>query len=177
MQWLNANSGAVQAIAGVVIVLLTASLVGATVWYVRLTHKIARASIEQSEAQQKPCLILRATRRDDMDAILDPPMAAVVEDGTLRLMNIGNGPAIHVEFDFRRIQQNRLVSSRGMIPNLDRGAQWDTPLATGLLTAENPRLIVTYGSLSGTQYRTRITFDGRIIQSLQFGRATEISEA
>jgi hypothetical protein len=142
VDWLNANSGAVQATTSVFVAALTAVLAVATLVYVRLTHQIARASIEQGEAQQKPCLILRTTRRDDQWVILDPPLAAEVEGGNLRILNIGSGPALQVQYDFCRMVDNRQVSSTGLIPHLTKDGNWDTPIAMGLL-ANNTSLVIT----------------------------------
>jgi uncharacterized membrane protein len=53
-QVLNSNSGAVQACSAVVVVLLTIVLARATLRYVRLTERIATASVTQTEAVHNP---------------------------------------------------------------------------------------------------------------------------
>ena len=56
--WLNENSGAVQAIAAVVVVGLTATLVWVTWQYVRLTKRISETAQRQLSAAMQPVLSL-----------------------------------------------------------------------------------------------------------------------
>jgi hypothetical protein len=57
--FLSLHSSAVQASSAVVVALLTIVLADATLRYVRLTKKIAAASVAQAEAVHKPVLTLK----------------------------------------------------------------------------------------------------------------------
>lgn len=112
----------VQAGAAVVIGLLTFALVLVNIRYVRLTRRIAAASVEQSEALQKPCITIRVGPLDYIDAHLNSPNVAAVTSREVEILNIGSGPAIRLEYEFRHVDvsegRNVVGPIRGFLNHL-----------------------------------------------------------
>jgi hypothetical protein len=63
MEWLNQNAGAVQAVMAVIIVVLTAALVGVTCWYAGLTRRMALTMEQQLAASFHPDIEMTLTNR------------------------------------------------------------------------------------------------------------------
>ena len=53
MDWFAKNAAAIQAIASIVGVLITAALAGITYWYVRVTREIAKSSADQTRQMKE----------------------------------------------------------------------------------------------------------------------------
>jgi hypothetical protein len=68
MDWFAKNAAAIQAIASVAGVGITAVLVSVTYWYVRVTRTIAQSSLEQVQEMKKAA---RASRNRNAQALAD----------------------------------------------------------------------------------------------------------
>jgi hypothetical protein len=64
MDWLKNNAAAIQAIASIVGVLITAGLAAITYWYVRVTRAIARSSAEQTRQTKEIAEIHQREREE-----------------------------------------------------------------------------------------------------------------
>jgi predicted negative regulator of RcsB-dependent stress response len=80
MDWFTRNSAAIQAIASIAGVIITAALVGVTYWYVRVTRTIANSSLAQVQEIQKAT---RASRDRNARALAD--LAVRIRNGLARL--------------------------------------------------------------------------------------------
>lgn len=97
MEWLNQNAGAVQAISTAAIVLLTLVLVGATIWYVKQTSDIARATRENAAEQARVADLLRR----DLETRVAPFLRYVPLSGPSpmtkgKIQNSGPGAALWI---------------------------------------------------------------------------------
>ncbi len=173
MEWLNYNAPAVQAFAAVMIALLTLSLVVVNLWYAATTRRIAKASIEQSEALQKPFITLETIPRDYDDTILDDPNAArVAQRPTVVLCNLGVGPALNLICRFRQTKNEREgtpLDHKESVPSLRPQEKWATALPVTCLDIETVEFNAKYRALSGTEYETRMTLENRVVVTFYFG--------
>jgi hypothetical protein len=157
--FLNSNSGAVQAISAVAVTFLTLVLTGATLSYVRLTKKIAAASVAQAEAVHKPVLTFRHRELNDEDFI-DHLVAGGLQGEQhswvgpeLEIINIGTGPALHVKWTLKRSYE-----TNGIIPYVAIGESISLRTASKVKMVAVPttiELVCHYASLSGTRYVSR----------------------
>jgi hypothetical protein len=153
------------------LVVLTLTLV-CLIWYACETHQIKKASVEQSEALQKPCVTLTSGPRDWNDAILRGPHLAEITTPRLQIVNIGSGPAIKLCYELRQVVANGIVPMRpkGLLPHLQQEATWDTPVAQGTLRTRDFEFLAEYESLSGALYQTRISIEKAVLVSFDFSR-------
>lgn len=133
--------------------------------YAFYTIRIWNATVEQAEAQQKPCLTLVTTERGYEDAVLEMDDAiggkvVAVRNGKVEIRNIGNGPAINVHYEFRPVnppKNSNVASPSGYLPNILRGETFVMPVSEGVLTNPKYQLVASYESLSARHYQSRIT--------------------
>jgi hypothetical protein len=149
--------------------LLLATLVVLIV-YTWKTATIARAAIEQSEAAQKPCVVLASTAFVGREGVWRERPAINWEElshDVLTITNIGNGPAMKVDFDFMDAPPHAHPKRERPLQYLgvgDVGSTGCHPPAVGLV-----RFRITYESMSGTGYETRVNVvDGRSVASFDF---------
>jgi hypothetical protein len=153
------------------LVVLTLTL-GCLVWYAYATSQIKKASVEQSEALQKPCITLRSGPRDLDDAILDGPPIAEITTPRLQILNIGSGPALRLCYELRELVAKGTVGMRprGFLPHLQQRDSWEAPISRGTLTPGDFDFLAEYESLSGTLYQTRIRIENAVLVSFDFSR-------
>lgn len=179
MEWLNHLAPAIQAITAVLIVVLTGSLIGVTMSYAATTRRIAQASVEQSEALQKPFVTIELSPRNGEDLILDEPNAAVVaQRPTLVLHNLGVGPALNVFCRIRQVDAPEGVAPldhKEFIPSMRPRQKWATALPLTCLDIRNIEFSAKCRSLSGTEYETKISLENRVVKSFAFGRVAQTS--
>jgi hypothetical protein len=173
MEWLNHFAPAVQATTAAVIVLLTASLVGVTLRYAASTRRIAQASVEQSEALQKPFVTVESAPRNAEGGTIDRSKAAVIaQRSTVVLYNLGVGPALNVFYCFKQLHQPEGVyplDLSELVPSMRPRQKWATRLPVTSLDNRKVEFRATYRSLSGTEYETKMTLESRVITSFHFG--------
>ena len=166
-----------MAIADLVVSILTLL---AIVWYVCETLKIRRASQEQAEALQKPCVVLVAAPRDPDDAILDGDgavgeMVVDAHDGNVALVNIGSGPALNVYFEFRPIDppnQANVAQRRGQFPAVASRETLVMQVPRGVLRNLEYEFVAICESLSGLCYESRIVIKNLVPTRSSFRRVT-----
>jgi hypothetical protein len=143
---------------------------GCLVWYACETHQIKKASVEQSEALQKPCITLASRPRDGLEAILRGPQIAEIATPHLQILNIGSGPALKLCYELRQLVAKEIVPLRpkGLLPHLRQGDAWETPISHGTLRTRDFEFLAEYESLSGTLYRTRIRIENAVLGSFDF---------
>lgn len=132
--------------------------------YTVFTFFIMRAAVEQAEAAQKPCLVLRAEPRDGEDAILDAggivgAMKLVQRAGNVAVWNIGKGPALNARYELRPLDEGMPAHPTGYLHNVAAAEEVVMPVPYGLLSAHQYEFLATYESLSGQAYRTKIRLE------------------
>lgn len=145
------------------------------VWYAYETNQIKKASNEQSEAQQKPCITVESTPRPFEDAVLDAPRTAQLRGPETTLINIGTGPAINLSYSFQQVdtEEGQLaIRSTGFVPHLQARERWRTATAIGILLGGNFEFVARYETLSGSVYTTEIRMERGVFVSLRFGKSS-----
>ncbi len=135
----------------------------AVLWYACEARRTANAGVEQGEALQKPCIVILQPPDTSEDAMLEGMTSSVLGEETIRIKNIGHGPAVNVRFRFRTL-------SKPAGPLEMHEASETGPLGPGEpadtnypVTALGPsaELVIDYSSLSGSRYRTRAVIESR----------------
>ena len=150
----------------------------ALAWYALETWRIRRASQEQVEGLQKPCLTLATETRDYDDAILEMDeavggMIVAARHGNVALLNMGNGPAINVHYSFdpvNRRQGANVARPHGYLQNIPPGGEFLMPLARDVLRNLEYESVITYDSLSGRRYESRIAIKNLVLTVFYFKR-------
>ena len=114
----------------------------------------ARISTDQIEGQSRPVLVIRATTK-------------------VELVNVGNGPALNVEWWPWPEHEGPPLPARnapsGRIPFIEPGAARDV-LDLDWIMRRNSKLVIWYKSCSGREYRT----DGYLRQDTMIGVWTNV---
>ena len=159
---------------GLVIQLL---LFGGLVWYCIETRKIRIAATAQVEALQTPCLTFSSTPRDGNEAVLnmDGVRGAMVlnfHEGDAVLTNIGNGPAVNIEYGLNPLS-NTQARPEGYVSTIPPGARASVPIPRGIFQGQEYQCVLRYESLSQTRYETRIRVNNLVLtHSFRFGKAS-----
>jgi len=135
-----------------------------------------RATIEQAEAMQKPCIVLKSALRSREDAILemggipgDLILGAVI--GLVALQNIGAGPAVNVAYSFEKVNESHTpLRSEGSIPTLSRDDTLPTHVSYAIFPAHKFECTITYQSLSKRRYQTHLSANGLVLGDFHFRR-------
>lgn len=131
-------------------------LVGLVVlsWYAWLTRRISLAAFEQSEAPQKPCIVL--VQVHDMTALpggVTAPLGAYGSRATVHLKNIGSGPALNGTYRLQSLATPDEKTAVGELPPIPPGEEWDTSYPLAVLGPKE-EFVCEYESLSRRRYRT-----------------------
>jgi len=127
---------AINSIAPAATLLVSIATLAALCVYTWFTHRIMRASIEQSEALQKPCLALAAVPRPWEDSIWELPRVSQIA-APLQIVNIGPGPAIGISYCTTHTNpvpgQRPTLAFRGFLAYLAPREEWNTDVSGGHL--------------------------------------------
>lgn len=161
---------------GLVIQLL---LFGGLVVYCIETRKIRIAAASQVEALQTPCLTFASTPRDGNEAVLnmDGVRGAMVLDfhgGDAVLTNIGNGPAVNIEYVLNPLSDSQ-AKPEGYVSAIPPGARASVPIPRGIFQGHEYQCILRYESLSQTKYETRLRVHNLVLtHPFRFGKANRV---
>ena len=153
-----------------------AGLVGLTIYCIE-TWKIRTATQTQLEAQRTPCLTFAATQREGGEAILEMggargAMILTFHEGDAVLTNIGNGPAVNIEYVLTA-QGGPVRKLDGYVPFIQPGAKASVPIARNTLQDRPFDCIIQYDSLSFTRYETKLVIQNLVLTPpFRFGKAT-----
>jgi hypothetical protein len=151
-------------------------LLGVVVWYAWETCKIRRVSQDQLEALQKPCLTLVTEARDYDAALLElngavGGMIVAARNGNVALQNMGYGPAVNVTYNFKPVNPSegvKVAGSGGYLQNIPAGGTFAMQVARGSLALLEYELIVTYESLGGHRYESKIAINNLVLTAFNF---------
>jgi hypothetical protein len=148
------------------------------IWYACETYRLRKASQEQIEALQKPCLTVATTARDYDEAILEingavGGMVLAPREGSVQLRNIGAGPAFNIRYKFNCLDQPQqdgavVVEPSGYLPYITAGDKFAMQVTRGILQLHEYQLVALYDSLSGRRYETKITINNLVLTTVQF---------
>jgi len=148
------------------------------IWYAFETYRLRKASQEQIEALQKPCLTVVTTARDYDEAIfeMDDAVGGMVlapREGSVQLWNIGAGPAFNIRYRFNYLDQPRqngtvVVEPSGYLPYIMAGEKFAMQVTRGILQPHEYELVALYEILGGRRYETKITINKLVLTTVQF---------
>lgn len=159
--------------------LVQSATLGALIWYAIETLRIRRASQEQAEAQQRPCLTLDTTSREYNEAVLGDMLGAIggmivaANHGNLALQNMGNGPAVNVRYEFSPLnppQDANVARPHGYLQTIPAEQIFVMAVARTILQNLTYAFVINYESLSGHKYETRIEVNNLVITAFHFNR-------
>ena|ERR1700723_874952 len=151
-------------------------LFGGLVWYCIETRRIRITSTAQLEALRTPCVTFFATPRDGADAVLemDGARGAMVLDfieGDAVFINIGNGPALNIEYSLIPLDGSR-AQPVGYVSSIPPGVRASAPISRGAIRGHRYQCAVQYDSLSHTRYETTLVIHNLVLTPpFQFRKA------
>jgi len=149
--------------------------------YAADTRRIAKAGEAQLEGLKTPFIIFSTAPREAADAILDMDGA----HGTMILRfhgsdavmtNIGNGPAIEINYALTPLDGGHSISE-GYIPAIPPEGSVPVPIPRALLDGYRYLCVITYSSLSGSRYETRLIAHNLVLTSVDWNPTTAPSHA
>jgi hypothetical protein len=144
-------------------------------WYAAETRKIRRISQRQLEALHRPCLLLATEARDSDEALLgmdDTVSVRIVSshNGNVTVENIGNGPALKINFEFKAFGKTEEKTSPprsiGYLPSLAERTSFTVPFPREILRNHEYEFACSYESLGGELYESRITMNNLVVTSI-----------
>jgi hypothetical protein len=137
----------------------------AILWYAFEARRTANAGNEQSEALQRPCLVILQPADTSDDAVLESMTSSVLGEVTVRFKNIGQGPATNIRFRFRTLSKPAGPLEMDQAPEAGPLAPGEPPVDTNYpvkaLDERREEMVIEYSSLSGTRYRSRAVIESR----------------
>ena len=138
------------------------------IWYAWLTRGIEKAANEQSEGLAKPVIVVESSPDipdSNVDrAILGGGLFSEIVNG-VRLLNIGTGPALWVEWSTKgqhNTGEGPESGSAGFVPYLRPNETVDTECSRAYVSGLNYLTVeCRYQSLSRTRYTSRTTIGDR----------------
>jgi len=155
------------------------AILAVLIWYALETLRIRRASQEQAEAQQRPCLTLVTASREHGEAVLDMNgivggMIVAPREGNVALQNMGNGPAVNVRYEFNPVnppQGANVARPRGYLQNIPAGGTFVMAVAREVLRNLEYEFVTSYESLNGQNYESRIAINNLVLTNFHFGKS------
>ena len=139
---------------------------------IEISDKVMTSATDQVESLSKPCLTFASQQRDPTEAVLGPlgNTIAISDAGNFVLENIGNGPALNVNYEFRATGETaRLFTPRGVryVQNV---------LSAHRLRMVEPQtaynglfeVIFHYESIGGRRYESRVSMESYVLTSFRF---------
>jgi len=150
IDWLNDNSGAIQAISVVVLAMVTAVYAGATLVMAWVSRKQAEASVQMAESTMRPVILLWTECVDELEQR---------NSYHVFYQNIGNGPAVNIAL--------RIAPADGVWNGTPRrvGLGLSDPAAHIAVEILNPMadeaisVVAEYSDSGGSTWRTTLKLD------------------
>jgi hypothetical protein len=146
------------------------------------TWKIRNISREQVETLQKPCLTLAAAKRQFDDAVLNMDgikgaQIVAPSEGMLQLINVGLGPAFNVTYKLTpKDPEASIARPEGYLIHILLRESAPIPVPIAILAGIEWIFVVSYDSLTGRKYQTKIVINAHVLTSVTHG-ALERQEA
>jgi hypothetical protein len=141
---------------------------------VRVSQKQATLMLDQMEASQRPCLTLSMSKRKSHEIALGR-LAGVqgsqvlhMPDDKLHLINIGNGPALNVDFDVIEAGQKASLDRDGHLLHVLPAEEFPLYVSNGIPLGGEWCFVATFESRTGQRYKTQISVFDRVPKSFKF---------
>jgi hypothetical protein len=144
---------------------------------IETSQRQVEISQEQVEGTHKPCLTFSTARRDFTDAVLEMngavgAMILRCPESQAQLESVGSGPAINIRYNLTPTNPDSTIARpSGYLLWLKPGDVFLTPIPRGILQANEWICVITYESLSGRHYQTKIIVNNLVLISIEFGPA------
>ena len=140
--FLNQNSGAIQGIAVVVLVVLTA-------WYARETRRLARSAEAALLIERMPVVLGHMVHGAIHDELEQQP-------ARVRLLNSSRMPALNITVDIYQPQDGRIGGTSGPIAFFGGDQKDWLDVGEFQLRSDTPyEVVIEYFDVTGNGYRTR----------------------
>jgi hypothetical protein len=126
---------------------------------------------DQVEATHRPFVSYSSVPRAAEEAILDLDNDAMTEihfpGAQAQIKNYGSGPAINIRYALTPTNPaSSAARPEGYLVALRQGGTFWSPIPRGLLQANEWETVITYESLSGRKYQTKITSDDLVMTKI-----------
>jgi len=132
-------------------------------------------SRDQVEATIRPFVSYSSVARDAEEAIADLDNNAMTEiwcpEAQAQIKNYGSGPAINVRYALTPTDPaSSIARPKGYLAALRQGAGFRCPISRGLIQGNEWETVITYESLSGQKYQTKITSDDLVMTKISVNK-------
>ena len=162
----------IQAAADIGLLVVTTLTLMVLFRYAADTRRIAKSAEAQLEGLKTPFITLSTTPRDTADAVLDMDdahgtMILRFSAGDAVLTNIGNGPAVRINYSLTPLDNAHPISN-GYVPAVPPQEWAAVPIPRTLLQEHKYECVITYSSLSATRYKTRLIVHNLVLTSVDW---------
>ena len=128
-------------------------------------------SRDQVEATHRPFVSYSSVPRAAEDAVIDLDNSATTEiycpEARAQIKNYGSGPAINVRYALAPTNPaSSIARPKGYLAALRQAARFRCPISRGLLQGNEWETVITYESLSGRKYQTKIISDNLVMTKI-----------
>jgi hypothetical protein len=133
--------------------------------------KQLKVAQDQIEATHRPFVSYLSIARTAEEAVIDLDNSAMTEiyfpGGRAQIKNYGSGPAINIRYALMPTNpESSIVRPKGYLAALRPEVDFLTPIARGLLQGNEWETVITYESLSGRKYQTKVISDNLVITKI-----------
>jgi hypothetical protein len=127
---------------------------------------------DQVEATHRPFVSYFSISRSAKEVAADSPdnaMTAIYceEGGHAQIKNYGSGPAINLRYTLTPTNPaSSAIRSKGYLAALRQDIEFVTPIARDLFRGNEWETVITYESLSGRKYQTKIISNDLVLTSI-----------
>ncbi|GEM_PF-2581833 len=167
IDWIQANSTVIMAIATVILVLVTGFYAWQTMSLSRLTKKQADASVKMAEEAEKsigeairPMIHIRVTFGDSSGVTRNAKSKNNIDEMYAKFKNIGRGPALHPEINIRHPYFKREGPLGETVLEVDGEVTMSLRRSdSGARPEESFEVTAKYQNMYGKWFRSRLTQD------------------
>ena len=119
------------------------------------------------ETTHRPFVSYMSTVSDTDDAILGGAATEIFCPGRqAQIKNYGSGPAINIRYALTPTNLKSTVTRpEGFLVALRQGGTFRSPIPSGILQGNEWETVITYESLTGRKYQTKITSDSKLVMT------------
>jgi len=126
---------------------------------------------DQVEATHRPFVSYLSTARDAQEVVRDLDNNAMTEihcpGAQAQIKNYGSGPAINLRYALTPTNPGASIARpKGYLAALRQDVEFLTPIARGLLQGIEWETVITYESLSGRKYQTKIISNNLVLTKI-----------
>lgn len=135
------------------------------------TTKQLAVAQDQVEATHRPFVSYSSIPRPGDQVVADLENDATTEiycpEALAQIKNYGSGPAINIRYTATPTNpEASIIRPKGYLAALRQGARFKIPIARGTLQGHEWETVITYESLSGRKYQTKIISDDLIMTKI-----------